>query len=298
MSKFFDLFPKIQYDIQGRRFTNLQLTTNIFFRMRFLKNVLGNISSYYEYIIQEGDTPEILADKIYGDPEAHWIILLANDIIDPQYDWPLIYREFNNYIINKYGSIEAAQMTYHHYEKVIRREEQASGTIIESRYQINANTYTYGELTLSDVSGDFIPGETIVISTGGFSANAYSWDNATSILTISDEDRTANVLLKFQTLQGQTSNASGIISSIGSDVPFDYYYGLAETQALSTYNLSDGKTVIETIYRDRITNYDWELEQNENKRTIKIIKPEYYSQIIGEFNRMTDYSSAPYMRRL
>lgn len=296
MSKFFDTFPRLEYDIQGGRNRNLQLTTDIFFRLRIVRNVLGNISSYYEYAINDEDTPEIIADKIYGDPEAFWIILLANDILDAQYDWPLNTRDFNKYLVNKYGSTSNAQSTFHHYEKVIVREEQASGTIVESRYQINPNTYTFGVLSLTSVNGDFIPGETITI-TPGFSANVQSWNNTTAVLTISNESRTANTTLKFQTLVGQNSAANGVVSSIASDVPFDYYYGLAQTQAVSTYNLVDGKTVVETIYRDRISNYDWEFTENENKRFIKIIKPEFYPQIIRELNNATG-STVRYVRKL
>ena len=134
MAKYFTFFPSIAYDIAGKRRSNYQTVTNIFFRLRIIRSVLSNFSSYYEYLISDSDTPEILADKVYGDSEAHWIILLANDMVDPQYDWPLNTRDFTNYIIKKYGSIENAQTTYHHYEKVIRREEQLSGIIVEERY--------------------------------------------------------------------------------------------------------------------------------------------------------------------
>jgi hypothetical protein len=234
MSRYFSLFPIIPYDIAGKRLTSYQNTTNIFFRLRIIRDVLTNFTSYYEYIISESDTPEILADKVYGDPEAHWVILLANNILDPQYDWPLNSRDFKNYIIKKYGSIENAQTTYHHYEKVVRREEPRSGNIVEDHYVINQ----------------------------------------------------ANL----------TSN----LSSTFADVPYDTYTSLADEQDVSTinYGFNNGKTVFEIIYRNRVTNYDYELQLNEDKRTIKIIKPEYYNQIIREFDDMTGKSRVPYLRRL
>lgn len=296
MSKYFQLFPKIPYDIQGRRYKNLQLATNIFFRIRVIREVLGNITSYYDYIIPDGDTPEILADKIYGDAEAHWIILLANDIIDPQFDWPLNTRDFTKHIIDKYGSVETAKTTYHHYEKVIRREDDLGSTIVEFRYVINSNNLTQGSITLSDVQGTFYSGNSVALTGNTFTANVQSWNSDNNELVFADELRTPNVHLLYSTLYGETGN--GVISAINSpSVPFDYYYGLAETQAVSTHNLSDGKTITETIYRDRISNYDWELDQNEKKRSIKIIKKEYYPQIIQEFTKMTGNSGAPYLRR-
>ena len=295
MSKYFQLFPKIQYNIQGSRYSNRQIATNIFFRIRFIREVLGNISSYYDYIIPDGDTPEILADKIYGDPEAHWVILLANDIIDPQYDWPLNTRDFDKFIISKYGSLSTAKITYHHYEKVIRREDSQGDTIVEFRYVINSNNLTQGVITLSSVQGTFYPGNTVALTGNTFTANVQSWNANTNELVIANDQRTPNVHLLYDTLYTATGN--GVISAINSPgVPFDYYYGLAETQSVSTHNLSDGKTIIETIYRDRISNYDWELDKNEKKRTIKIIKKEYYGQIVDEFQKLTD-SGAPFVRR-
>lgn len=137
MAKFFDLFPKIVYDIQGKQYSNYSIVTNVFFRLRVIRSVLKNISTYYEHTIKDGDTPETLAEKVYGEPEAHWVILLANDIVDPQYDWPLNYNTFKNYIKNKYGSIENAKTQIHHYEKVIQRTESLSGITTETRFTIN-----------------------------------------------------------------------------------------------------------------------------------------------------------------
>jgi len=229
MAQFFTKFPRISYDIAGKRFTNYQSVTNIFFRTRILREVLGNVSAYYEYLVKDDDTPEILADKVYGSPEAHWIILLANNIVDPQYDWPLKYNDFNNYIIKKYGSITNAQTTYHHYEKVVTREESSSGTVVETRFVIN---------------------------------------------------------------QSNIAN-----SMYDSTVPYDTYNSLSETQDVDTINMGSGKTVIEITKRDRITNYDYEQQLNENKRAIKIIKPEYYTQIIRELDDLTQ-TRPSYIRRL
>ena len=229
MAQFFTKFPRISYDIAGKRFTNYQSVTNIFFRTRILREVLGNVSAYYEYLVKDDDTPEILADKVYGSPEAHWIILLANNIVDPQYDWPLKYNDFNNYIIKKYGSISYAKTTYHHYEKVVTREESSSGTVVETRFVIN---------------------------------------------------------------QSNIAN-----SMYDSTVPYDTYNSLSETQDVDTINMGSGKTVIEITKRDRITNYDYEQQLNENKRAIKIIKPEYYTQIIRELDDLTQ-TRPSYIRRL
>jgi hypothetical protein len=138
MANYFSKFPTIAFDIaRVPNSTNYEAVTNIFFRVRMVREVLNNISAYYDYTIADGDKPEILAEKIYKDPEAHWIILYANDIVDAQYDWPLVYNDFQQYIINKYGSIALAQTTYHHYEKVITRLDSFTGTTNVDRIVID-----------------------------------------------------------------------------------------------------------------------------------------------------------------
>ena len=227
MATFLDLFPIIPYDIEKALYrSNYDVVTDITFRFGFIKEILNNISAYYLYPIKDSETPEILAEYVYNDPEAYWIILYANDIYDPQYDWPLNYSNFQNYIIGKYGSLAAAQTGNHHYEKVITRTESLSGIVTEKRIIVN-----YDKLT----------------------------DNALT-------------------------------------VTYDYYVGLPAGQSVETINMN-GQTVTEVISRSAITNYDYEDQENEKKRIIKIIKPEYYQQIMLEFNNMTNNSIAPYLRK-
>ena len=60
----------------------------------------------------DGETPEILASKLYNDPELHWIILLLNDITDRYHQWPQNTNQFIAYINDKYSNVDAT----HHYE--------------------------------------------------------------------------------------------------------------------------------------------------------------------------------------
>ena len=230
MGKFFDQFPSIIYDIDGNVISKYDNVTNIFFRLQVVQSVLNNISSYYLHVVSDSETPEIIAEAVYGDPEAHWIILLANNIVDAQYDWPLNPTSFGSYITKKYGSIANAKLQIHHYEKVIRRELDGD-VVSETRFQINKEKLTDNDM----------------------------------------------------------------------DVPYDYYEGdgsLPETQSVETIDMGNGQTVVEIIYRDAITYYDYEESLNEAKRQIKIIKPEYYPLIITEFNELTGNKRAPYIRKL
>lgn len=226
MSIFFDRFPLIKYDINKANISNYEDITNILFRVGIIKSVLNNVSSYYEYTIKDGDTPENLAERVYGTPEAHWIILYANDIYDPQFDWALSSRELRKYIIGKYGSIENAKTTHHHYEKVISRQETNKEEVV-TRFIIDYDKKTDNEI----------------------------------------------------------------------DEPYDYYLALPEEQSVETFNIGNGKTVTQITSRNAVSNYDYEIEQNEKKRFIKIIKNEYYGAILEEFRDMTN-SEGALVRRL
>ena len=137
MSKYFSKFPKLIYTRQGVS----NLATDILTRIDTIKGVLDNTSLFYKYNIQEGDTPEMIASKYYGDAELHWIVLIFNTIIDPFYDWPMHYQQFILYLTDKYGSPATAQITNHHYEKIIVSVDGFTGKVTTDVYEIDLASY-------------------------------------------------------------------------------------------------------------------------------------------------------------
>jgi len=98
---YFQTLPKILTN--GYKGNALTLT-NIMARSEIIPSLLNNPALFYKYDIQEGDTPEIVAAKYYGDSYRYWLVLFANQITDPQWDWPLNSKEFDVYMENKYAS--------------------------------------------------------------------------------------------------------------------------------------------------------------------------------------------------
>lgn len=301
MGRYFDLFPRVAYNLGNKRYSNFQNVTNILFRVGVIRDVLSNVSSYYEYLIKETDTPDILAFNVYGDSEAHWLILLTNQILDPQYEWPLNSRDFNNYIIDKYGSIEAAQTTIHHYEKIIVRENQSIGVSTETRFNISESRLTDVSLTVSNITGIYQTGEYVYIgddeSSSKFRGFVSSYDSTTGIISLI-EPIYGPIPNIGETIKGQFSNAQGILVTSTPQSKFETYDSFAEGQYVETFNLGGGRTVIQTTSRNAVSNYDYELELNEQRRSIKIIKPEYYTRIVSEFENLTQNADSPFLRRL
>jgi hypothetical protein len=154
MAKYFNYFPKTFYTSNNVS-SGIDTVTNIIARFGFEKKLKENSSAFYKYSIKDSDTPEIIAGKFYDNVERHWIVLLFNDIIDPQYDWPLDSRTLIKYINTKYSAnqyadtantsvtgISWAQNTSHvkSYFKNITRTS-TDGTDIVEKITVDANTY-------------------------------------------------------------------------------------------------------------------------------------------------------------
>jgi len=67
------------------------------------------------YNVVDGENPEDIAFKYYGDAEYHWVILMTNNITDRYYQWPLSQPQFAEHITDKYGA--GNEDAVHHYEK-------------------------------------------------------------------------------------------------------------------------------------------------------------------------------------
>lgn len=111
---YFNKFPFDLYSLDNIK--SLQLITDITRRITLSEEIKNLTGIYDQYDIREGDTPEKLADRLYGDSNYHWIILHVNEIIDPRFDWPLTQYDLEQYVISKYApnNIYAT----HHWEDV------------------------------------------------------------------------------------------------------------------------------------------------------------------------------------
>ena len=110
---YFTKFPTTLYDIAGNGVENLVI--NIVHRAKIRDIIINNVAVYYPYIVQDTDTPEIIAAKYYGSPQYHWLVLMANDIINPYFDWPLTYDDFNAAMNSLYGDLRIAKLTLFQY---------------------------------------------------------------------------------------------------------------------------------------------------------------------------------------
>jgi hypothetical protein len=195
--QYFDTLPKVIYTENGVS----SVYTNLLARVSVIPQILKDPLIYYTYDIQEGDTPEIIAHKYYGDSYRYWIVLFANQLLDPQWDWPMTSKVFEQYLAEKYPSTNVySEIEY--YEKVI------------TQYDVDTQTTTINKVRIDE----------------------------------------------------------------------DVYNSLPVTQT-ATYTLPTGPVAI-TTERNAVSIYDYELEQNEAKRNIKILNSIYVNQFEEQFKQL------------
>lgn len=107
--------PKIFKSFPKRNFSN-QLLTDLSVRFSYVKDNLFNSALYYDYTIKDEERPDIVSQKIYDTTRYDWVILLTNNIYDVYTQWPKSNIELELFIKDKYGSLENAMSTIHHYE--------------------------------------------------------------------------------------------------------------------------------------------------------------------------------------
>ena len=186
---YFANFPKIVYDFNLTDGVDYQIVTDITRNVRLRKQILENVSLYDYYDIKEGETPEIVSEKVYGTPYYHWVIMLTNQRYDYINDFPLSQLELDARVAQKYGTTKIEHVHHYEYNGLIRegvnvlvlRESQLigggiAGLVVGEILTSQTNGYmgriddilvaSDGELITVSVSlrnGKFIANETLTI---------------------------------------------------------------------------------------------------------------------------------------
>lgn len=181
--QYFNTLPKIiNTDEKGISL----VMTNLMSRVSIIPEVLKNPMVYYQYDIQEGDTPETIAYKYYGDSYRYWIVLFANEITDPQWQWPMDNNVFSDYLLNKYGPTFNVYANVHHYEKVITKVDLNTRTTTVENVIIDESTYNSLPITTQTFD---LPTGTVTIHTDKNAVNYYDYE-----LNLNEKNRNIRIL--------------------------------------------------------------------------------------------------------
>jgi hypothetical protein len=166
--KYFQSFPFVSTtDYNGNQIA----LTNLMLRSEIVPTLLNNPLLFYNYDIQDGDTPESIANKYYGDPYRYWIVLYSNQIIDPQWQWPMGPNLFIEYLVDKYTEATAnssniavanvstsqvlsyTQSTIQNYILTLTTYESATSNTTITNYTIDAAAYANAHTLISNNNG-------------------------------------------------------------------------------------------------------------------------------------------------
>ena len=116
--KFFRYVPDFDYVSRLSKAQNISdyiRVKNLFKRTKISEVIFNDLTFFTKYQIISDERPDNVAFKVYGDSNLDWMVLLSNNIINVQQEWPLEHNSYYDYLIGKYGS-DAALQNIHHYE--------------------------------------------------------------------------------------------------------------------------------------------------------------------------------------
>ena len=117
---YFRQVPNFQYIDRSpgdQTISNYTEVKNLFKKAKLREDIFSDLSFFTKYQIIGDERPDNVAYKIYNDSTLDWLILLSNNIINVQTEWPLSQQSYYNFLIDKYGD-EASLASIHHYETI------------------------------------------------------------------------------------------------------------------------------------------------------------------------------------
>lgn len=101
---YFKDFPVLPYPVYVGDKRTYVLARNILRRIAFTQRI-NEQAAFIDYDIKDGERPEQIANRVYGNANHHWLVLLANDITDPYYGWYMSQTTLEQYIQKLYSGV-------------------------------------------------------------------------------------------------------------------------------------------------------------------------------------------------
>ena len=151
---YFNELPNISYvsllPNQNRSDERIEVK-NLFRRAKLRTDVDQSVTAFNYYQVQDNERPDIIAQKIYDNPELDWVVLVTNNITSIRNQWPLSNNELYNYCLEKYGSDLAIMQTHHFETKEIK--DRFGRIVLKGKLIVDENfQFTYAKDDYSSVT--------------------------------------------------------------------------------------------------------------------------------------------------
>jgi len=228
---------------------------NIFRRIKLNSNISDSTTLFNKYIIEDFQRPETIAEELYGSSTLDYVVILTAGINNIIEDWPLADHQVYNYALEKYGTT-AKMNEVHHYETHELRDENnklliEKGTVVESDFKIDGPGLQYRASGAEPITWRLI--------------------RDSGDLSITQEQ----------------IGMSGATATKDTDIK-KHVYGRSGVLGDSLEDGSDMSISNDLGYS--VTNLDYEVIKNEEKRKIDVLKPGYLQEFINDFRDSVRYS--------
>lgn len=315
MSSYFRQVPDFDYVNRNAGSTLISdylPVKNLFKRGKLREDIFGNLAYFTKYQIVGDERPDNIAYDFYNDATLDWIVLLSNNILNIQNEWPLPQLVFDQVMLEKYGSYDELYSGIHHYEtNEIKNTSGAimipEGTRLPKNWRENGNFIQINNSKINQIfSGDanepsttvsvtletgildLKVGSQVIISNvseteynGRFvvtSANIPFGDGIARSFTY-ELSEPPNIALPTIS----TSKQEEVLFRSDSSSANSYYYEFYD-EAIEGYQLVPSSTIVREV-----TNYDYESKIENDKRNIFILKPEYLNIVTNDIENVMTY---------
>ena len=159
MSSYFNYVPDFAYPsrLPDAKISDYIVVKNLFKRGKLREDIYQNIAFFTKYEIIGNDRPDNVAAEIYGDSDLDWVVLISNNIVNVQSEWPLLQNDFDRFMLDKYGTYDKMNDTHHYETKEVKNTVGAvivpEGLQVPSDYSVTYyDWYQSGEVTRSDIT--------------------------------------------------------------------------------------------------------------------------------------------------
>ena len=161
MSNYFKKVPNFDYvsRLPDAKISDYITVKNLFKRGKLADDIFQDLTVFTKYEIRGNDRPDNVANKVYDDPDLDWVVLLSNNIINIQSEWPLPQRDFDRYLLDKYETYEKLN-DVHHYETLECKNIAGAvivpkGLWVESDYSVTYYDW-YAGVEITKSSSDIV----------------------------------------------------------------------------------------------------------------------------------------------
>ena len=283
---------------------------NLFKRGKLREDIFANLQFFEKYSIIGDERPDNVAFKFYGEETLDWVVLLSNNILNIQSEWPMTQRTFDDVMLERYGSYENLYNPHHYETEEIKNSLGITvlkgGLRISPTWKTNGNFIEAINSSITNISATqnadgVTPSKTVTVFMENQIPNILSGSQIT-IDGVSEREYNGQYIVDEVYFNGftyelpeipkiinpvlSTSRREQVIFSLTSNTQNDgnaYYYEYWDA-GLGYSVLVPSNSLIRLV-----TNYEYELKIEEEKRNIYVLKPRYLNVIFNDMDDIMPY---------